>query len=99
MDRDLLNAFLEHIPDTVFFKDLDSRFLRISRAGADRFGLDDPELAVNKTDADIFSAEHAGQALTDEKEIIRTGLPVIGIEEKETWPDGRENWVSPPKYR
>ena len=93
MDRDLLNAFLEHIPDTVFFKDLDSRFLRISRAGADRFGLDDPELAVNKTDADIFSAEHAGQALTDEKEIIRTGLPVIGIEEKETWPDGRENWV------
>jgi diguanylate cyclase (GGDEF)-like protein/PAS domain S-box-containing protein len=93
MERDLLKAFLEHIPDTVFFKDRDSRFLRISRAGADHFGLADPEQAVNKTDADIFSSEHAGQALTDEKEIIRTGQPVIGIEEKETWPDGRENWV------
>jgi diguanylate cyclase (GGDEF)-like protein/PAS domain S-box-containing protein len=93
MERDLLNAFLEHIPDTVFFKDLDSRFLRISRAAAGRFGLADPQQAVNKTDADIFSSEHADQALRDEKEIIRTGQPVIGIEEKETWPDGRENWV------
>ncbi len=93
MERDLLNAFLEHIPDTVFFKDRDSRFLRISRAAADRFGLVDPEQAVNKTDADIFSSEHAVQALTDEKDIIRTGQAVIGIEEKETWPDGRENWV------
>ncbi|MGH9567614.1 MAG: PAS domain-containing protein, partial [Candidatus Angelobacter sp.] len=93
MERDLLKAFLEHIPDTVFFKDRDSRFLRISRAGADRFGLAGPEQAVNKTDADIFSPEHAVQALADEKEIIRTGQPVIGIEEKETWSDGRENWV------
>ena len=93
LERNLLNAFLEHIPDTVFFKDRDSRFLRISRAGANHFGLADPELAVNKTDADIFSSEHAVQALTDEKEIIRTGRPLIGIEEKETWPDGRENWV------
>jgi diguanylate cyclase (GGDEF)-like protein/PAS domain S-box-containing protein len=93
MDRDLLSAFLEHIPDTVFFKDRESRFLRISHAGANHFGLADPEQAVNKTDAQIFSSEHAGQALGDEKEIIRTGRSLIGIEEKETWPDGRENWV------
>jgi diguanylate cyclase (GGDEF)-like protein/PAS domain S-box-containing protein len=93
MDRDLLNAFLEHIPDTVFFKDRESRFLRISRAGAHHFGLADPEQAVDKTDADIFSSEHAIKALADEREIIRTGRALIGIEEKETWPDGRENWV------
>ena len=93
MERDLLRAFLEYIPDTVFFKDRDSRFLLISRAGAKHFGLADSEQAVNKTDADIFSSEHAVQALADEKEIIRTGKAVIGIEEKETWPDGRENWV------
>ena len=93
MERDLLNAFLDHIPDTVFFKNRDSRFLRISRAGAGHFGLADPEEAINKTDADIFSSEHAVQALMDEQEIIRTGRPLVGIEEKETWSDGRENWV------
>ena len=93
IDHDLLEAFLKHIPDNVFFKDRDSRFLRISRAMADYIGLPDPRLAVGKLDSDIFSPEHAGQALADEREIIRTGQPQIGVEEKETWPDGRESWV------
>jgi diguanylate cyclase (GGDEF)-like protein/PAS domain S-box-containing protein len=93
LDQELLEAFLEHIPDNVFFKDRRSRFLRISRSMADHFGLKSPKLALNKTDADIFSNEHAGQALIDELEIIRTGLPIIQKEEKETWPDGRETWA------
>ena len=93
MDRDLLEAFLEHIPDNVFFKDCESRFMRISRAMAEYCGLADPTQAKNKTDSDIFSPEHAYQALEDEQEILRTGQAMIGIEEKETWPDGRETWV------
>ena len=92
-DRDLLGAFMEHIPDNVFFKDRDSRFVRISRAMANYFGLADPADAVDKTDSDIFSSEHADGALADEQEIIRTGQAKIGIEEKETWPDGHETWV------
>jgi len=93
MERELLDAFLEHIPDNVFFKDRDSRFVRISRAMANYFGLDDPSQAVGKVDSDMFSSEHAAQALADEQEIIRTGQAKVGLEEKETWPDGREGWV------
>jgi diguanylate cyclase (GGDEF)-like protein len=48
---------------------------------------------VGKTDRDFFSSEHAEQALADGKEILRTGNPMPGLEEKETWPDGRETWV------
>ena len=90
---DLLHAFLEHIPDGVYFKDRDSRFVRISRSLAIRFGLTDPAQAINKTDFDMFSKEHAERAFADEQEIIRTRLPIVEKEEKETWPDGRENWV------
>ena len=93
IERDLLETFLEHIPDNVFFKDRNSRFLRIGRAMADYCGLADPAEAVGKSDLDIFSSEHASQALEDEKEIIRTGQAKIGIEEKETWDDGHESWV------
>jgi diguanylate cyclase (GGDEF)-like protein/PAS domain S-box-containing protein len=93
MDRELLEVFLEHIPDNVFFKDCDSRFVRVSRAMADYFGLANPAQAVGKTDSDIFSSEHADQAFSDEQEIIRTGEAKVGIEEKETWPDGHESWV------
>ena len=42
LDRDLLNAFLEHIPDNVFFKDLENRFVRIGNAMAHFCGFDDP---------------------------------------------------------
>ena len=50
IERDLLETFLENIPDNVYFKDLQSRFLRISRAMAGYLGLADPAQAVNKTD-------------------------------------------------
>ena len=93
LDRDLLEAFLEHIPDNVFFKDKESRFIRISRAMANYCGLKDPAHAIGKTDADIFSAEHAGQALADELRVLRTGAPLIEKEEKETWKDGHETWA------
>jgi diguanylate cyclase (GGDEF)-like protein/PAS domain S-box-containing protein len=92
-ERDFLNAFLEHIPDNVYFKDRKSRFLRINRALANYFGLGDPTEAEKKTDSDIFSPEHAARALEDEQRIIETGQPLTGMEEKETWPDGHETWV------
>jgi diguanylate cyclase (GGDEF)-like protein/PAS domain S-box-containing protein len=90
---DLLKAFLEHIPDGVYFKDRESRFVRISRSLAARFGFTSPTKAVSKSDFDVFSKEHAQQAFADEQQIIRTGQPILEKEEKETWPDGRENWV------
>ncbi len=92
-DREFLNAFLEYIPDHVYFKDRKSRFLRINRALANYFGLSEPTEAANKTDSDIFSSEHAGRALEDEQRIIATGQALTGMEEKETWPDGHETWV------
>jgi diguanylate cyclase (GGDEF)-like protein/PAS domain S-box-containing protein len=92
-DRDLLKTFLEYIPDNVYFKDRDSRFLRINRAMANYFGLSDPAQALNKTDSDMFSSEHAGRAFEDERRIIETGDAMPGMEEKETWPDGHETWV------
>jgi diguanylate cyclase (GGDEF)-like protein/PAS domain S-box-containing protein len=89
----LLHAFLEHIPDGMYFKDRESRFVRISRSLAQRFGLSDPASAIGKTDFDVFGSEHAKQAFEDEQRIIRTGVPILEKEEKETWPDGRETWV------
>jgi len=92
-EEDLLKAFLQHIPDGVYFKDRHSRFVRISRSLAARFGLTDPTQAINKTDFDMFREEHARQAFEDEQEIVRSGQPIVEKEERETWPDGRETWV------
>jgi len=92
-EEDLLHAFLEHVPDGIYFKDRRSRFVRISRSLANRFRLSDPSQATDKTDFDMFSREHAEQAFADEQQIIHTGQPLVEKEEKETWPDGHESWV------
>jgi two-component system, sensor histidine kinase and response regulator len=91
-ERGLLNALLENIPDHIYCKDRQSRFLVISRAMAEKFGLDDRTKAVGKTDFDMFANEHAQQAFEDEMRIIETGQPLLDLVEKETWPDGHVTW-------
>ena len=96
-EQQLLNILLDTIPDNIYFKDRDSRFIRINKSLASWLGLADPSEALGRSDFDFFSEEHASQALADEQEIIRTGQSLVGIEEKETWPDSEDTWVSTTK--
>jgi PAS domain S-box-containing protein len=92
-ERTLVLALMENLPDRIYFKDSSSRFLRVNPAMVKLFGVSDPAQLIGKTDADFFSAEHAQQALADEQAILRSGQPILAIEEKETWPDGHEGWA------
>jgi sigma-B regulation protein RsbU (phosphoserine phosphatase) len=95
--RQLLSTLMEHLPDNIYFKDLDSRFIAVNRAMCTWVGLNDPAELIGKSDQDLFTGEHAQRALEDEREIIRTGQPLINREEKETWPDREATWVSTTK--
>jgi diguanylate cyclase (GGDEF)-like protein/PAS domain S-box-containing protein len=93
----LLQTLMDTIPDSIYFKDRESRFTRINRYTAARLGLADASQAIGKTDFDFFTAEHAAQAFRDEQTIVQTGRPMVGIEEKETLKDGAIRWVSTTK--
>ena len=96
-ERNLLATLLENVPDMIYFKDAQSRFIRANHAQARRFGLDDPAQIIGKTDFDLFREEHAQAAYADEQAIIRSGQPVVAKEEKETFLDGHTLWVSTTK--
>lgn len=92
-ERDLLKTLLDHSPDVIYFKDLQSRFVRFSKSFADLFRVGDPQVLQGKTDFDFFTEEHARQAFEDEQQIIRSGAPIIRKTEKETHPGGRVTWA------
>jgi two-component system, sensor histidine kinase and response regulator len=96
-ERYLLHTLMDYFPHNIYFKDVKSRFIRINKAMSRFFGLTDPRDAIDKTDVDFFSDEHALQALADEQEILRSGEGIVNKVEKETWPDGRATWCSSTK--
>ena len=96
-ERSLLHALLDNVPDSIYFKDCESRFVRISRGMAEKFNLPSTESAIGKTDADIFTAEHAQQARQDELRIMESREPVVNLIERETWRDREDTWCSTTK--
>ncbi len=97
-EKSFFNALMDNLSESIFFKDRESRFVRINQATAEKFGLNSPEEAVGKTDFDIFSEEHARQAFRDEQLVIKTGAPIINLEEKETYEDKSDRWASTSKF-
>ncbi len=89
----LLVALLQNTNDLIYFKDRESRFVQFSQAMLKHFHLTRPEDLVGRTDFDFHSEEHARPAFEAEQEIIRTGEPMLNVEEKETHRDGRVIWV------
>lgn len=77
-ERDLLHALMDNTPDLIYFKDKESRFARVNRAMAAVLGVDLPEAAVGRSDADFFPPDFARATLENERQLIRSGEALIG---------------------
>lgn len=96
-EKSLLDSLLNYLPDKIYFKDLKSRFIKVSKSTLEFFGMTRQEELIGKSDFDFFTEEHARPAYEDEQRIIRTDTPIIGIVEKEVMNDGRVTWAETSK--
>ena len=96
-EKSLLDALLNNVPESIYFKDLQSRFIRFSSSMLKLFKLEKPEDLMGKSDFDMFDEEHSRPAYEDEQKIIRTGEAMVDKIEKEVLPDGRVNYVNTTK--
>jgi len=89
-----LGALMDNIPDSIYFKDRNGRFVKINSATAGKMGLSNPDDAAGKTDFDYFGRDMAEIAYRDEQKIIKTGKPIVDVEYKETYRDREDRWVA-----
>lgn len=95
--NDLLQALLDQMPDRIYFKNTQSRFVRVSQAMVDRLNVETPDQVIGKTDFDFHPPELARQFMQDEELIMATGNPLVNKMEKQKNPNGETVWASVTK--
>lgn len=88
----LFQALLEHLSDSIYFKDLNSRFIFCNESLAHMLGANSSADVLGKTDADYFGPDHAVRARKDELSIIRKGIKIENQTERVDFPDGSVRW-------
>jgi diguanylate cyclase (GGDEF)-like protein/PAS domain S-box-containing protein len=77
----MLQTVLNTIPQRVFWKDLDSRYLGGNRTFANDAGFDDPAQIVGKSDSETVFAAHAAAYRADDATVVETGVAKLNYEE------------------
>ncbi len=80
-ERLSLQALIDRLPDNLWVKDVDSRFVIANQVTADRIGVAGPADLIGKTDFELLPKELAQNFYDDEQRIVRTGQPMIDKEE------------------
>jgi len=91
-ESNLLGSLLDNIPDRIYAKNLEHRFIIYNKALTNRWGLSNPHELVGKSDFDLFPYDVASKYRAEEQEIIRTGNPILNREESMTDTSGQTNW-------
>ncbi len=92
-ERNLLRTLIDNLPDYIYAKDTESRFVLGNIAAACEVGVTTPDEMLGKTDFDFFSEELAAQYYADERAIIESGQPLINREEPVIDHAGNRLWV------
>ncbi|MBK8030931.1 MAG: PAS domain-containing protein [Chloroflexi bacterium] len=87
---------IDHLPDLVYIKDQDSRFVMINRIPHDQMTFTREQI-IGHTDFDLFPEEMAATFFADEQAIMRSGQAIINQEEFVIAPTGDILWLSTTK--
>lgn len=96
-ERRLFNALMNCSPDSIYFKDASCRYTRVNYEQARVLGTANPADVLGKNDFDLLSPEDARQAQADDRQVIETGIPIVGKIEQVKRADGNARWVSATK--
>ena len=93
VEKMLMDSLMRSTQDCIYFKDLNSRFIRVSHSMIDLFGVRDLDAIIGNTDFDFWDYDCAQGFFQSERRIMETREPLLGVCEEEIKPDGSRGWV------
>lgn len=96
-ERGWLHAMIDQVPDYLYIKDKDCKFVIANKALAADLGRGDPNTLIGKTDLDVHPPELARHYYEDDLGVVRDGIALIDHEEYVVRPDGTQIWLSTTK--
>lgn len=96
-ERNLLRTLIDNLPDFVYVKDTQSRFIINNSAHAQALGVRSAEELIGRTDAEFFPEDMAARYYADEQAILQLGEPLLNWEEPYINEQGEQGWVSTSK--
>jgi two-component system cell cycle sensor histidine kinase/response regulator CckA len=94
----MLRSVLDHFPGVVFWKDRESVYQGCNRAFSRGAGVGEPDMIVGLTDLDLpWAHTEAAGYRTDDREVMDSGRPKLGIVEPQLQADGRTVWFNTNK--
>ncbi|MEI6872656.1 MAG: PAS domain-containing protein [Verrucomicrobiota bacterium] len=95
--QEILKTLLDAMPDIIFAKDLDSRFVLANTALARLMGVSSVAELKGKTDSDLMPPQLVAHYAEDDRRIFQTGEPLVNREELNLGVDGKDRWGSTTK--
>jgi PAS domain S-box-containing protein len=80
-ERNLLRALIDNVPDQIYVKDTEGRYVLANTATLQRLNVSAPDDLLGKTDFDFFPPEQAAQFLAEEQAIVHSGQPLVNREQ------------------
>lgn len=97
-ERNLLRTLIDNMPDFIYIKDVQSKFITANKRLLSAFHIDSTKMVVGKSDHDLYyDKANANEYYNDEQQIIKTGKPLINKEECVVDEYGKEKIISTTK--
>ena len=96
-DSSLLRTLIDSLPEQVYVKDTEGRYLLNNFTHVRALGAASPEKVAGKSDFDFYPKELAERYRADEREVLDSGRPLIDKEEPSVDGEGNQRWHSTTK--
>ena len=96
-ERDWLRTMIDQVPDYLYIKDSEARFVIANKAVAADLGHGNPNDLIGKNDLDVHPPELARRYYEDDLSVLHEGKQLIDHEEYVVRPDGSQIWLSTTK--